>query len=64
MGTKEETSIQAYYNPEVKLLLVRESQEKQWVQYNANAQPLRMPTIGPRPPYYCNPKYEPYMPVL
>ncbi len=64
-GTKEENAIQPYYyNPEVKFLLASEAPEKQAVQYNADAQPLRLPTIGPRPPYYCNPKYEPYVPVL
>ncbi|UOQ93467.1 hypothetical protein MUO14_00210 [Halobacillus shinanisalinarum] len=52
------------YNPEVKLLLVNHSNEKVRVLYNANPSTWQMPKIGPRPPYYCNPRYEPYYPKI
>ncbi len=51
-------------NPEVKLLLVNRSAEKVKVSYNGNAKPLLLPLIGPRPPYYCNPRYTQYYPVM
>ncbi|MFB3170887.1 hypothetical protein P5G62_027745 [Neobacillus sp. 179-C4.2 HS] len=55
-----------YYrlNREVKLLLINHSNEKEEIQYNSNTKPLKMPKIGPRPPYYTNPRYEPYYPVI
>jgi hypothetical protein len=53
-----------YYNPEVQLLLINQSEEKVELQYNSNPSPFLMPKIGPRPPYYCNPRYEPYFPVI
>jgi len=52
------------YNREVQLLLVDHSNEKVALQYNSNQQPLLMPQIGPRPPYYCHPRYEQYYPVI
>ncbi|SFJ28288.1 hypothetical protein SAMN04487936_101522 [Halobacillus dabanensis] len=51
------------YNPEVKLLLVGHSDEKVQVLYDANPNTCSMPKIGPRPPYYCNPRYEQYFPL-
>ncbi|MBT2655083.1 hypothetical protein J7E81_07425 [Bacillus sp. ISL-18] len=49
---------------EAQLLLVDHSDEKVAVQYNTNQQPVIMPKIGPRPPYYYNPRYEPYYPLI
>jgi hypothetical protein len=52
------------YNPEVKLLLVNHSDEKVQLLYNTNSYTWSMPKIGPRPPYYCNPRYEQYYPTI
>jgi len=52
------------YNREARLLLVDHYDEKVAVQYNSNQQPILMPQIGPRPPYYCHPRYEQYYPVI
>jgi len=49
---------------EVQLLLVNQSNEKVEVLYNSNPHPFKMPKIGPRPPYYYNPRYEQYYPVI
>jgi len=53
-----------YYSREVQLLLLPHSNEKVEVVYNGNAQPFKLPKIGPRPPYYYNPRYEPYYPIM
>jgi hypothetical protein len=55
-----------YYrlNREVKLLLINHSKEKEEILYNSNPNPWKMPKIGPRPPYYTNPRYEPFYPVI
>ena len=53
-----------YYNPEVKLLLVNASDEKVNVTYAFNEFPFKLPLIGPRPPYYTQPRYDPYYPVI
>ncbi|MBP2242807.1 hypothetical protein J2Z40_003388 [Cytobacillus eiseniae] len=50
--------------PEVKILLVNYSEERVELQYNSNSKPLEMPKIGPRTPYYCHPRYEPYYPII
>lgn len=52
------------FSREVKLLLINHTDEKEEVIYNDNPQPLKMPKIGPRPPYYYNPRYEQYFPVI
>ena len=52
------------YNPEVKLLLVNHSDKKVNVLYNHNKHPYQLPKIGPRPPYYAHPRYEPYYPII
>jgi hypothetical protein len=52
------------YNPIVSLLLVNSSNEKVVVLYNSNPYSFKLPKIGPRPPYYCNPRYESYYPVI
>lgn len=51
-----------YYNPEVRLLLINHSTEKVEVAYMNNK--FKMPFIGPRPPYYIHPQYEPWYPVV
>lgn len=53
-----------YISPQVRLLLVNQSQEKVQVLYASNLHAWQMPMIGPRPPYYCHPKYQAYYPVL
>ncbi|SEP81350.1 hypothetical protein [Piscibacillus halophilus] len=53
-----------YYNPEVKFLLVNHSEEMVELLYDFNSHTWEMPEIGPRPPYYDNPRYEPYYPVI
>ena len=53
-----------YYNPEVKLLLMRQSEEKEKMIYNDNPTSIEVPKIGLRPPYYFNPRYEQYVPVI
>lgn len=49
---------------EIKYLLIRESNEKVQVLYDGNATPFLLPKIGLRPPYYENPKFQPYYPVI
>jgi hypothetical protein len=46
------------------LLLITQSEEKKKMIYDSNAHKLEVPKIGPRPPYYCNPRYEQYYPVI
>ena len=52
------------YSPEVKLLLVNQSDEKVKVLYNDNSKRFEMPKIGSRPPYYAYPRYEQYYPII
>lgn len=52
-----------YYSPKVKLLLMNESTEKETMLY-ADSLKLKVPKIGPRPPYYCHPRYGFYFPVI
>ncbi|WP_185113121.1 MULTISPECIES: hypothetical protein [Bacillaceae] len=53
-----------YYSEQVKLLLVEHSDEKVEVLYDSNPYAFVLPLIGSRPPYYYNPRYEPYYPVI
>ncbi|WP_188456271.1 hypothetical protein [Virgibacillus oceani] len=53
-----------YYDPEVRLLLMNASAEKEKIVYDDNPNKLEVPKIGPRPPYYFNPRYEQYYPVI
>jgi hypothetical protein len=53
-----------YYNPEVKLLLLKRSEQKVQVCYNDDPVPLQLPLIGPRPPYYVEPRYVQEYPVI
>lgn len=52
------------FSREVLLLLEDQSDEKVDLVYTANPFSFKMPKIGPRPPYYCNPRYEQYFPVI
>lgn len=52
------------YDPEVKLLLVDDSDEKVGVLYDDLPYTFALPQIGPRPPYYYNPGYGQYYPVI
>ncbi len=56
--------VQYYYNPEVRLLFLSDSDEKEKLLYDENPSKFEVPKIGPRPPYYYNPRYEPYYPVI
>ncbi|WP_404427461.1 hypothetical protein LG296_03395 [Ureibacillus chungkukjangi] len=51
-----------YYNPEVKYLLINQSKEKETMQYQSLN--IKVPKIGPRPPYYIHPRYEAYYPLI
>lgn len=62
---EEELNMQTYYfNPEVSLLLIDHDDEKVEVFYNHNPYPVQVPKIGLRPPFYFNPRYEQYYPVI
>ncbi|GGB32465.1 hypothetical protein GCM10011409_07350 [Lentibacillus populi] len=50
------------FNPKVKWLLVDQSDEK--VKMNYLQHSWLMPVIVKRPPYYTNPRYEPYYPLV
>ncbi|WP_269410734.1 hypothetical protein [Lentibacillus daqui] len=50
------------FNPKVKWLLVNQSDEK--VNMNYLQSNWSMPVIVKRPPYYTNPRYEPYYPLV
>ncbi|GAA0615415.1 hypothetical protein GCM10009001_35890 [Virgibacillus siamensis] len=52
------------YHPTVELLLINQSNEEVQLLYNTNASTWSMPKIGPRPPYYTNPRYVNYYPVI
>lgn len=52
-----------YYDPEVKILLINQSDEKVQVHYN-ESYTFTLPFIGIRPPYYIHPRYEPEYPVI
>ncbi|WP_018922730.1 hypothetical protein [Salsuginibacillus kocurii] len=52
------------YDPQVRLLLVDESDETVQMLYDDNPYTWAMPKIGPRPPYYTNPRYEENWPLL
>ncbi|WP_412762181.1 hypothetical protein [Priestia megaterium] len=57
-------SLRYYYSEEVKLLLMDGSNKTVEVIYNSDSQPFLLPLLGPRPPFYVNPRYEKYLPVL
>ncbi|WP_176481871.1 hypothetical protein [Paucisalibacillus globulus] len=51
-----------YYNPEIKLLLINQSDKKVTVTYGNHK--FKLPKIGQRPPYYTNPTYQQYYPKI
>ncbi|WP_276355663.1 hypothetical protein [Cohnella caldifontis] len=51
-------------SPEVRFLLMGRTGEKVYVYNGANPSPFRLPKIGPRPPYYANPRYVPRYPLI
>ncbi|MFD2762368.1 hypothetical protein [Lentibacillus juripiscarius] len=53
-----------YYNPEVNYLLIDRAEGKTEMLYDENPSTWSVPIIGPRPPYYTHPRYEPYYPVI
>ncbi|WP_170150272.1 hypothetical protein [Oceanobacillus halophilus] len=53
-----------YYNPKVKLLLIPHSEKKEKMRYDDNSREIEVPMIGPRPPFYDNPRYKQYYPVI
>ncbi|WP_186306565.1 hypothetical protein [Siminovitchia fortis] len=53
-----------HFSREALLLLAGHSDEKVNLIYNANPYSFKMPKIGPRPPYYYNPRYEQYYPII
>lgn len=62
---KEAAALENYnYRPIVNLLLVNSSSKKVEVLYNSNPDPFQLPKIGLRPPYYCNPRYGFYYPII
>ncbi|WP_179134596.1 hypothetical protein [Oceanobacillus timonensis] len=52
------------YNPEATLLLINHSNEKVNVLYTATNQRFLLPKIGERPPYFMNPDYRQYYPII
>ncbi len=50
------------FEPEVKWLLIDQSEDKVRMKYLQDS--WLMPVIAKRPPYYTNPRYEPYYPLL
>lgn len=50
--------------PGVNLLLKGPSKEKVEVLYDSNSYTFEMPKIGPRPPFFTNPRCEKYYPVI
>lgn len=50
--------------PCVNLLLVNHSKEKVEVLYDSNPYAFKIPKIGLRPPYYCNPRCQCYYPII
>ncbi|QTD40942.1 hypothetical protein [Sporosarcina sp. Te-1] len=52
-----------YYNPEVYYLLLTQSTQKMEIRYADNLI-VEAPEIGPRPPYFANPNYQSYVPLI
>lgn len=53
-----------YYNPKVRYLLMSQTEGKEEILYDNNPNTWSAPVIGTRPPYYTNPQYEQYYPVI
>lgn len=53
-----------YYHPKVVYLLLSQAKAIAAIHYDQNLNDWPAPEIGPRPPYYINPRYEPYYPTI
>ncbi len=53
-----------YYHPEVYFLLLHDSDQRVTMEYADASECLDVPLIGPRPPYYMQPEYVPYYPII
>ncbi|WP_167693383.1 hypothetical protein [Sporosarcina ureae] len=53
-----------YYSPYVYYLLITDSEEKATMVYGNQFLQVQVPQIGPRPPYYTEPVYEPVLPIM
>ncbi|MFE8694886.1 hypothetical protein ACFYKT_00775 [Cytobacillus sp. FJAT-53684] len=54
--------MQVEFSPMVKWLLMNQSEDKVRIKYMKHS--WLLPVISERPPYYTNPRYEPYYPLL
>ncbi|WP_372631039.1 hypothetical protein [Cohnella sp.] len=52
------------FDPCVRLLLVTGSNARVQMRYASNPYTWSMPEIGPRPPFYANPRYGANYPIL
>jgi hypothetical protein len=52
------------FSREIQLLLVNHSNEKEELLYNNNPYAYQISKLGARPPYYTNPRYEQYYPII
>ncbi len=53
-----------YFNPQVHILLINQTNDRVQMRYDNNPFTWSMPLIGPRPPYYTNPRYVFNYPVI
>ncbi|WP_169793088.1 hypothetical protein [Amphibacillus sediminis] len=53
-----------YFHPEIRLLLIDQSDQTVQMLYSDNASTWAMPLIGKRPPFYTNPRYTQTFPIL
>ncbi len=61
---KEEIILSHYFHPEIRLLLIDQSDQTVQMLYSDNASTWAMPLIGKRPPFYTNPRYTQTFPIL
>lgn len=52
------------FNRQIEILLINHSKEQVKVLYNSNSSPFLLPKIGIRPPFFYNPRYEQYYPII
>jgi hypothetical protein len=52
------------FYPKIQWLLLPYSNERSPVYYANDNRPFTITSIGPRPPYYTNPRYTPNFPVI
>lgn len=53
-----------YYSPKANVLLMPQTNEQDHIRYDNNPFTWETPRVGTRPPYYTNPSYEQYYPVI